>query len=72
MRMTYSTRITKNDLCLNFLCDVYTNWLDDQKIDHKICASELLYGRIRSQLTNSQKQWLGTFIEIWEVTSENT
>ena len=70
--MTNSTRITKNDLCLNFLCDVYTNWLDDQKIDHKICASELLYGRIRSQLTNSQKQWLGTFIEIWEVTSENT
>ena len=70
--MTYSTRITKNDLCLNFLCDVYTNWLDDQKIDHKICASDLLYGRIRSQLTNSQKQWLGTFIEIWDVIAENT
>ena len=64
--------LTKNDLCLDFLSDIYTEWLDNQKIDHKICASELRYGRMEHSLTSDQKQWLETFIEIWDITNDNT
>ena len=34
-----------------FLCDVYTNWLEENELPHR-CASELLYGKEKTVRVN--------------------
>jgi len=55
-----------------FLCDVYTNWCDSQNLPNFYSADDLCYGRdTKDKLTFKQKNWLETFIEVWDVIAEH-
>jgi len=55
-----------------FLCDVYTNWLEENELPHR-CASELLYGKdTMNKLRINQIDWLQNFISTWDIISQNT
>ena len=53
---------------LDFLTDTYTQWLLQENIYERICASDLRYGSY--DLSDEQNQWLETFIEIWDIIAE--
>ena len=56
-----------------FLCDVYTNWCDSQNLPNFYSADDLCYGRdTKDKLTLKQKNWLETFIEVWDVINQHT
>ena len=44
-----------------FLCDVYTNWLEENELPHR-CASELLYGKEKNVRVNDMGDKLLTLI----------
>ena len=55
-----------------FLCDVYTNWCDSQNLPNFYSADDLCYGRdTKDKLTLKQKNWLETFIDVWDVINQN-
>jgi hypothetical protein len=49
---------------LNQLSTMYSDWLDQQKIEDRKSADELYFGN--QNLTGKQKTWLANFIETWE------
>ena len=50
-----------------FLCDVYTQWLEENELPHR-CASELLYGKdTMNKLRINQIYWLENFISTWDI-----
>ena len=50
-----------------FLCDVYTQWLEENELPHR-CASELLYGKdTMNKLRINQVYWLENFISTWDI-----
>ena len=56
-----------------FLCDVYTNWCDSQNLPNFYSADDLCYGRAtKDKLTLKQKNWLETFIDVWDVVNQHT
>jgi len=56
-----------------FLCDVYTNWCDSQNLPNFYSADDLCYGRdTKDKLTLKQKNWLETFIDVWDFINQNT
>ena len=56
-----------------FLCDVYTNWCDSQNLPNFYSADDLCYGRdTKDKLTLKQKNWLETFIDVWDVVNQYT
>ena len=56
-----------------FLCDVYTNWCDSQNLPNFYSADDLCYGRdTKDKLTLKQKNWLETFIDVWDVVNQHT
>ena len=56
-----------------FLCDVYTNWCDTQNLPNFYSADDLCYGRdTKDKLTLKQKNWLETFIDVWDCINQNT
>ena len=55
-----------------FLIDVYTDWCKSQKLP-RLSADDLCYGRdTKDKLTLKQKNWLETFIDVWDVINEHT
>ena len=52
-----------------FLCDVYTNWLEENELPHR-CASDILYGQDAMALTTNQKYWLESFISTLDIIAE--
>jgi hypothetical protein len=50
---------------LNQLSTMYSDWLDQQKIEDRTSADELYFGN--PNLTGKQKTWLANFIETWEL-----
>jgi len=57
-----------NQIKLDFLTDTYTQWLLQENIYERVCASDLRYGSY--DLSDEQNQWLETFIEIWDIIAE--
>ena len=56
-----------------FLCDVYTNWCDSQNLPNFYSADDLLYSTYtQGKLTLNQKNWLLTFIDVWDVINQHT
>ena len=53
-----------------FLCDVYTNWLEENELPHR-SACDILYGENACKLTGNQTYWLESFISTWEVIAEH-
>ena len=55
-----------------FLIDVYTDWCKSQKLP-RLSADDLLFDDdTRDKLTPKQKNWLYTFIEVWDCINQNT
>ena len=55
-----------------FLCDVYTNWLEENELPH-LCAYELLYVKdTMNKLRINKIDWLQNFISTWDIISQNT
>ena len=55
-----------------FLIDVYTDWCKSQKLP-RISADDLLYGAdTQGKLTLNQRNWLETFIDVWDCINQNT
>ena len=55
-----------------FLIDIYTNWCESQNLP-RLSADDLLYGTdTQGKLTLNQKNWLETFIEVWDCINQNT
>ena len=56
-----------------FLCDVYTNWCESQNLPNFLSADDLLYGAdTQGKLNLNQRNWLETFIEVWDCINQNT
>ena len=55
-----------------FLIDVYTDWCKSQKLP-RMSADDLLYSTdTQGKLTLNQKNWLLTFIDVWDCINQNT
>ncbi len=57
-----------------FLIDVYTDWCKSQNLP-RMSADDLLYGANyfdHHTLTLNQRNWLETFIEVWDCINQNT
>ena len=55
-----------------FLIDVYTDWCKSQNLP-RLSADDLLYSTdTQGKLTLNQKNWLETFIDVWDVINEHT
>ena len=48
---------------INKLTDIYTDWIDKNKLENA-SADEVLMGT--PNLTDKQREWLKEFIEIWD------
>ena len=54
------------------LIDVYTDWCKSQKLP-RMSADDLLYGAdTQGKLNLNQRNWLETFIEVWDCINQNT
>jgi len=55
-----------------FLIDVYTDWCKSQNLP-RMSADDLLYGAdTQGKLTLNQRNWLETFIDVWDCINQNT
>ena len=52
---------------INKLTDIYTDWIDKNKLDNA-SADELLLGT--PNLTEKQKKWLEDFIKVWDKSND--
>ena len=56
-----------------FLCDVYTKWCDSQNLPNFYSADDLLFGSdTMDKLSLKQRNWLLTFISVWDCINQNT
>jgi len=54
-----------NQKQLDLMSELLRVWCTSEKLE-VICASDLLYGSIDDDLTLSQKDWLETYIMLWD------
>jgi hypothetical protein len=52
---------------INKLTDIYTDWIDKNKLDNA-SADEVLLGT--PNLTEKQKKWLEDFIKVWDKSND--